>query len=110
MGWQPASPRTHACQAARKQFPSVILAFHSPLARSHILGHAGPTLTTRPLRLSVGEVGQPSTASFPRTFMPAHTPGQAAVFGGCSPSSPWPPPPLLACFFPGPGQQGPFCF
>jgi hypothetical protein len=42
-GSQPC-PGHCACQTARKQFPSVNLALHSPLAHSHILSHTGSTM------------------------------------------------------------------
>lgn len=93
-------PGHHACRAARKQFPSVTVAFRSPLAHPHIPSPAGPS-HTRPLHLSFGERG---AASFRLT--PG---GQAALLG--EPPLPLltvPPPPLLACLFPTLGRQGPF--
>lgn len=96
-----------ACQAARKQFPSMDLAFHGPLARSHILGHAD-LLSQCPLHLSVGTLG---TAS-PWTHAHACThPGQLL----CPEEQPpallaTGPTPLLACFLPRLARQGPFCF
>lgn len=93
-----------ACLAARKQFPSVNLAFHSPLSRSHILSHAGPTLT------------MPSPSVFWRVgldllYAYAHPGGRLLCLGEQPlPLLAVPPPPLLACFFPARGKQGPFCF
>lgn len=93
-----------ACLAARKQFPSVNLAFHSPLARSHILSHVGPTLT----------MSSPSVfwrVGFDLLYAYAHPGGRLLCLGEQPlPLLAMPPPPLLACFFPALGKQGPFCF
>lgn len=39
------SQDTVPARQPEKQFPSVNLAFHGPLARSHIFRHDGPTLS-----------------------------------------------------------------
>lgn len=99
-------PGHRACQAARKQFPSVNLAFHGPLARSYILSHTGPTFTA-PSPSVCWRAGR----GLPACWCPPIGAGCSALGSTPFPSSPQPPqPPLLTCLFPRLGKQGPFYF